>query len=591
MIRACAPGRPITDHQSISSRSPRGRLGHSGYLSPINYHFTVPLVAALARLGVAHAAVTPGSRNTPLALALAQHPAIRDWAHHDERSAAFFSLGLAKATRTPVVVTCTSGTAVAELFPALTEARYGRVPLIALTADRPGNLVGTGAPQTIDQRGIFGPIPKWTGDVEVDADAADPVQLAGAMMAAAIEHPPGPVHLNLRFSEPLVPDGELPIPPPEPGTARMPAPPTRVEVPPDLAALLGGKRLLVICGPQDDPGLADVLTRWATEAGVPIIADPLSLLRAGPHDRSRVVACGDALSWSGFLDRARPEVVLRVGALPTSKPIWSWLADHPEVPQVLVDRTGWDDPTGRTRMVRADPAALFDRLGIEPAPPGWAERWAEADGAAAAALRDAEAALHFPTEPGIARAVAESIPSGSVLHAASSMPIRDLDTMFPSTERRVRITSNRGVNGIDGFLSSGLGIAAAGVGPTYLLAGDLSALHDLTAVATAARLGLPVLIVVINNDGGGIFHLLPQAGFEEAVFERHWGTPHGIDFVASATALGVAAEALTERGALTEAVSRPPDRPRLIELATDRKANVEVHRRLREAVSAAVRDS
>lgn len=476
------------------------------------------------------------------------------------------------------------------MYPALIEARYGRVPLIALTADRPTDLLDTGAPQTIDQRDFFGPNPKWAADVEVEIHPGDPVDLARELVTAALSHPPGPVHLNARFREPLVPVGGLsearhpaqdPLPVPE--LPRLPAGAAG-----DLMKAIDGRRTLVVCGPQDDPDLPRVLGAWAAETGIPIIADPLSRLRAGPHDRSRVVTTGDVLSTAGFWDRAPPEVVLRVGALPTSKPIWTWLEANPAVTQIAIDPTGWRDPTGSITTIRAEPCALFSGIAGAPAPRRWADRWTAADAVAARALSDAARAQPFPNEPGAVRMIAEAIPGGSILHTASSMPIRDVDLMFPSMERSVWITSNRGANGVDGFLSSGLGIAAADLGPTFLLAGDLSALHDLTALATAARLRIPVLIVVVNNDGGGIFHFLPQAGFADEIFEKHWGTPHGLDFVAAAGVFGVPAEPVGDPGDLQAAVADPPDGPRLIEIRTDRRANVGVHTELRAAVAAAL---
>ena len=567
--------------------APRGRLDSWEYRFAIdrNFTFATSLVAALARLGVRHAAVTPGSRNTPLTLALTEH--LRDWSHHDERSAAFFALGLAKATGMPVVVCCTSGTAVAELYPAMIEARYGRVPLVALTADRPTDLLGTGAPQTIDQRDLYATNPKWSADVEAEDDAISPVDLAEELVAAALSHPPGPVHLTVRFREPLIPTG-APAQSDQTPDPRHPPPGVPTDPTESLSESIGGRRTLVVCGPQDDPELPGVLGAWAARTGIPIVADPLSRLRAGPHDRSRVVATGDVLATAGFWDRARPEVVLRVGALPTSKPIWAWLDANPSVAQIAVDPTGWRDPTGSIGHLNADPATLFAGLDTAPAPQDWTDRWTAADAAAARALADTARAQPFPNEPGVVRAMAETIPDGSVLHTASSMPIRDVDLMFPSTERSVWITSNRGANGVDGFISSGLGIAAAEIGTTYLLAGDLSALHDLTALATAARLHIPVLVVVINNDGGGIFHFLPQAGFPDETFERHWGTPHGVDFVAAAEALGVAARQVGDPGELEAAVADRPHGPRLLEVRTDRRDNVGVHSELRAAAAAAL---
>jgi 2-succinyl-5-enolpyruvyl-6-hydroxy-3-cyclohexene-1-carboxylate synthase len=336
--------------------------------------------------------------------------------------------------------------------------------------------------------------------------------------------------------------------------------------------------------------VAAATVRAAAALGFPVLADPQSGLLAGGHDRALVVAAGYALAQDGVLDRLAPEAVLRVGPPCVSKPLTTWLAAHPGVPQVHVDDEEWRDPHGTvSRAVRADAAATLDAIaaaGTAPAPASWAEAWQEAGRAASGAVRDAVAALPFPTEPGVAAAVAEALPDGSLLYAASSMPIRDVALTFAPTPRSIRIASNRGANGIDGFVSSALGAAAAWDGPVVALAGDLSAVHDIGAFATAARLGLPATFVVIDNDGGGIFHFLPQAGFPE-VFERHFGTPQGVDLVALAGALGIPAQRAAGYDDVTEAVAAAPDGPRLLTVETDRSANVEVHRRIAEAVRAA----
>ena len=560
-----------------------------------NYGFTIPLVRALASLGVAHACVTPGSRSTPLALALAEEPGITDWPHHDERSSAFFALGIARVTRFPAVAVCTSGTAAAEFLPAVVEARHGRVPLIVITADRPADLQGVGAPQTIDQAGLFGAAAKWSHDLEPpfpgEAASGLAAALAARLVTATLESPPGPAHLNLRFREPLVPGGPFPADSPEP-PAVLPGRvlPTGAAVA-RLAALVSGRRGLLVCGPQDDPALPAAAAACAAACGFPLLADPLSGVRAGSHDLSRVIACGDPLAAAGWLRHAPPEVVVRVGALPTSKPLWQWLGEHPEVPQVLVDAAGWRDPSATTSlMVRADPAATLAALATaapHPAPAAWLEGWRRAGAAAAAAidrtLRDAP----FPNEPEVVRVLGEALPAGALLAVASSMPIRDVDAFFPARPAPVRLIGNRGAAGIDGFLSTGLGAAAVAGGPAYLLSGDLSALNDLTALGTAARLGVKATIVVVHNDGGGIFHFLPQAAFP-AHFERHWGTPHGLDFVAAAAVFGVDAARVEHRADLAAAVAAGPSGPRLIEVRTDRAANLDLHRRLRRAVEEAL---
>lgn len=558
-----------------------------------NFAFTVTLVDALARLGVEHACITPGSRSTPLALALAEDDRITDWSHHDERSSAFFALGIARTTRRPALIVTTSGTAAAELYPAVVEARYGRVPLIALTADRPFELREVGAPQTIDQQNLFGAVPAWSHDIEVTGaeEPATIAALAARMVALATGTPPAPVHLNLRFREPLVPSGDMPRPAPVAVPEVMPG---RLEPTADqvdrLAALVAGRRGVLVAGPQDDPALPEAAVALARAAGWPILADPLSGLRAGSHDLGPVLAYGDPLAWAGWLERAHPEVVVRLGALPTSKPVGQWLGAHPEVDHLFIEPAGWRDPTASaTTVIRAAPAPTLEALGkamTAPAPAQWAQLWQAADRAAGEAVRRAVQSTPFPNEPAVPPVLAGSLPDPSVLWVASSMPVRDVDAFFGVTRRRIRLLANRGANGIDGFISAGLGSAAVARVPTYLLAGDLSLLHDLNALATAARLDLPVTIVTVNNDGGGIFHFLPQEGHRH--FERHFATPHGLDLTAVASALGMEAAVVDTLDDLTEAVAAPPDRPRMFEVRTDRGKNVTIHRNIRRAVEQAL---
>jgi 2-succinyl-5-enolpyruvyl-6-hydroxy-3-cyclohexene-1-carboxylate synthase len=555
--------------------------------------FTIPLVGALARLGVRHVCITPGSRSTALALAFADEPSVTDWSHHDERSSAFFALGIARTLREPVAIVTTSGTAAAELHPALAEARHSRAALIALTADRPFELRDVGAPQTMDQQGMFGRTVKWAQDIEAAAhvEPARVVALAARLVAEATDVPAGPVHINVRYREPLMPSEQPPEAPDPPALILARRDPSHDAIA-EVAAAAAGRRGMIVVGPQDDPDVLTTAPLLAAAAGWPILADALSGLRCGPHDRSAVVASGDPLAWGGWLDRAVPEFVVRVGAIPTSKPIWQWLESARQVPQVFVEPAGWRDPmASATTVIRADPARTLVALAKAidtPSDPSWLAAWHRADQVAAAAIDGVLERVEFPSEPALARLVGRAAPDRSTLWVGSSMPVRDVDAFLESTDRRVRVMGNRGVNGIDGLISAALGSAAASGDPTIVLAGDLSVLHDLGALATAGRLGIPATIVVVNNDGGGIFHFLPQEGHPH--FERHFATPHGLDFTAVASALGVAAERIDDPEALAEAIAIPAPGPRLLEVRTDRRENVLLHRDLRVAVARAIAD-
>lgn len=556
-------------------------------MSAINATFATKLVDALAALGVRHACITPGSRSTPLALAFADEPAVTDWSHHDERSSSFFALGIARTTGQPVAIVTTSGTAAAELLPALVEARYGRVPLIAITADRPDRLRDVGAPQTIDQRDLFGVMAagSWAVDLTPAQPLPDATRIALALYDAAVGPPPGAAHLNVGFDEPLL---GSPDPSPSAPPRRVAPSPSRVPDTAEIEELLGNRRGMLVVGPQESPGVVEAAVAFASAVRWPIVADTLSGLRAGRHDRSSVVGYGDLLAASGWVSRVEPEAVVRIGALPTSKALWRWMEDA-AVPHVFVEPYGWRDPiAAATVAMPSDPAATLRTLGerVAPTDAQWRDAWMSADEAAGIAVAETLEGTAFPNEPATARILNSALPDTATVWLASSMPVRDVDAFFGTSPKNIRFLANRGANGIDGFISSALGSAAVAGEPTVALSGDLSLLHDLNALVTARRLGVPITIIVINNDGGGIFHFLPQRG--HAHFERHFGTPHGVRFAPVASSLGIEAHEVTDADELGGLLSAAPTGPRLIEVRTDRAENLEVHRRIQEAVRGAV---
>jgi len=582
-------------------------------------------VDELFRAGLHDVAVCPGSRSTPLALALRAHPGIEVRVLPDERAAGFFALGLARASRRAAGVLVTSGTAAANLLPAAVEATLGRVPLVLLTADRPPELRDRGAPQAIDQARLFGVHAKWDAELPLLDGTAETRRhvrsVAGRAVATALAGPAGAVHLNIPFREPLIPVGDLRPPAPDD------AAPTRsftdvVAGPRTLAAaavadladrLAGARRGLIIAGPQDDPALPAALARLADASGFPILADPLSGVRCGLHDRSHVVARGDLLCRAGpWRDAHAPDLVIRFGATPTSKPIMALVADAaPE--QLVVDGDGgYREPALLpTTFVHADAAitadALADAVAGRPAPGGradapsgssWADAWMAADRAADGALRAWLSGVEARGEAFEGAPFAhlgDLLPDGAILWAGSSMPVRDLDAWLPGSARATRPLANRGANGIDGVVSSALGAAAAGVGRVALVVGDLSFLHDLNALAAAKLHALSATIVLLNNDGGGIFSFLPQASADApgvglpAHYEELFGTPHGIDLAPIIGSLGgvhrsIAAGGL--RAALAESLAA--NGVSVLELRTERARNVELHREAAAAVAAAL---
>jgi 2-succinyl-5-enolpyruvyl-6-hydroxy-3-cyclohexene-1-carboxylate synthase len=540
----------------------------------------------LARCGLEHVCTSPGSRNTPILLSLAREPRIRTWSHIDERCSAFFALGAAKAGGRPVAVTCTSGTATANYLPAVVEAYHARVPLIVLTADRPPELRDVGAGQAIDQLKLYGDAVKWFVEVGVDTASAESLrwirQLACRAYWTAASGRPGPVHLNFPLREPLVLDASLPE---DPVPGRAGGRPW-VQLAPSPAVSVATRHVpargVVIAGRQErDPRIGEAAARCAERLGYALLADPLSGAR---HGDTAVATYDVLLREPGFAARVAPEAVIRVGDLPTSKPLRAWLAGLDDVPQLALDPEGaWQDPAAVVSQIEAgDPVAVLDAL-TTPAPdPTWLGAWTAADEAAQRAMT--RAIGDALSEPAVARQLGEHLSTHATLVVASSMPIRDAELYFPAGRPLPRVLSNRGANGIDGTVSTAFGVAAVSDGPVVLLIGDVALAHDVGGLIAARQLGLDLTIVVVNNDGGGIFHFLPVSGESDA-FEEHVATPHGLDFAKAAALYGLDHTRVDTAGELADALGRPG----VVEVRTDRAENLALHRHLADAGLAAVR--
>jgi 2-succinyl-5-enolpyruvyl-6-hydroxy-3-cyclohexene-1-carboxylate synthase len=576
-----------------------------------NAYWSAAFVDELARAGVGDACVCPGSRSTPLAIALANHPAIKVWTHLDERSAAFFALGMAKYARRAIAVLCTSGSAAANFFPAVIEARYARVPLIVLTADRPHELRDTGAPQTIDQIRLYGAHVKWFVEMALPEATPSALRYARAIACRAVAEaaaaPAGPVHLNFPFREPFMPQADDDAPP----SAGAPDRPPHINVddaapaPADdavtaiAADIRACARGLIVCGPNNAADYADAVGRLGAHLGFPILADPLSQVRCGPHDRSTVVDSYDAfLRLEEFARRYVPDVVLRFGALPTSKPLVRYLeGQQAACRQIFVDTSGWNDTALLpARVLHADPGLLCTRLlnelrGYNP-PPGserWCQDWLKIASLARSAIARHLEGLQIPFEGKVFAELAALLPSAAVLYAGNSMPVRDLDTFFPGRTSPVRFMSNRGANGIDGVVSSALGAGANAGVPLVLAIGDLAFYHDSNGLLAARQHRLQATIVLLNNNGGGIFSFLPQADHPQH-FEQLFGTPHGLDFsrFAAVYDAGFTRIATWEdfRCAVGQALKSPG--VNIVEVPTERASNVRLHREVWAAVASAI---
>ena len=546
------------------------------------------------RAGITDVVVAPGSRSTPMTLAAFADARLTHHVHIDERSAAFLALGIGLASGRPAPLVTTSGTAAVEAHPAVVEAHHAAVPMIVCTADRPPELQGIGSPQTIDQQDLFGRSVRLALEVAPAAEADQVLWRSTAAQAvlAAVSDPPGPVHCNLAFREPLL-GAARPLPPGRADGApwhRRAAAPSEADLT-DLQTLVRtADRGLVVAG-RGCAGAASV-TGLADRLGWPVLADPLSGLRAG---RPGVVAAFDPLLRDDAFARAEVvDVVLQFGAAPASKVLQQWLETNGTVRAVVGAGPELPEPgRGADLVVAADPGAVASVLASMLALGGGGDGTSEARARWAAADRTVQAVLDRRlqgrlSEPAVARAVLGSAPAGAAVVVSSSMPIRDVE-WFSAPRDGVTVLANRGANGIDGVVSTAVGVAVTGR-PTVALLGDLAFLHDSNGLLGAADRDIDLTLVVVDNDGGGIFSFLPQAEMLRAsTFETAFGTPHGLDLVAVAEALGARARRVTTSAELAEVVGAP-DGCTVVVVDSNRADNVVEHERLHRAVSEALAD-
>jgi len=542
------------------------------------------LVDELQRCGMTDVVLAPGSRSAPLALAL--HAAeeaglLRLHVRIDERSASFLGLGMAKRSGRPVALVCTSGTAAANFHPAVVEAHESGVPLIVITADRPPELRDTGANQTIDQVKLYGTAVRWSAEIGVPENRPGMVAYWRSLVSRAwglAQAPvPGPVHVNAAFREPLIPDGDETWCEPLDGDATGAWTKVRPATPGSVLHVPPTRRGVLVVG----DGAVNVkrYVAAASMAGWPVLSEPNGNARYGDHALS---SHHFLLGVPEFVERHRPEVVVTLGKPGLSRPLLSLLRRAEEHIVLAPDLAHWPDPVRSATQVAPEveiPVVSGDDV--------WLKSWRAADQAAAAAVDAVLDAVPEVSEPRLARDMAATLPGGSLLFTAASMPIRDLDQVM-RPRRGIRIMANRGASGIDGLVSSAMGAALVHSGRSYALLGDLAFLHDQNGLIMGPRERRPDLaILVVNNQGGGIFSLLPQAALR-GPFERVFGTPHQVDLEAVAAAHGVPYRRLAAAADLPKALAG--DGLRIIEARTDREANAALHADLRKAAQAAVRD-
>ncbi|MRH44781.1 2-succinyl-5-enolpyruvyl-6-hydroxy-3-cyclohexene-1-carboxylic-acid synthase [Aquibacillus halophilus] len=556
--------------------------------------YVANFVDELYRSGLTDVVISPGSRSTPLAMTFAEHPNIQHWVNLDERSAAFFALGMAKQQNRAVAIVCTSGTAAANYYPAIVEAYYSRVPLLVLTADRPHELRDVGAPQAIEQIKMYGEYVKWFHEMALPDDTPSLLEYvrgkASRSINTAVGGNPGPVHLNFPFREPLLPDfsindlwGEQNVSAYHyysDGERRL----NEGQLDFLISQIAEYQNGIIVCGPQMSDGLVKKIIELSKCWCLPIFADPLSQLRAGKHDKENVIEGYDAILKSKQIrDKLNPDFIIRFGAMPVSKPYLLFLKEKKNTLHFVIEHhEGYREPVGLpAQFIFADPILLCQDLmssGRLSFDQNWLKTMLNMNEVTKQSLLQETSEQVF-TEGHIIKYLSESVPDQSIIYVGNSMPIRDMDTFFMNTPKQLKIVANRGANGIDGLTSSALGAAAHGEKVTLII-GDLSFFHDFNGLLLAKQYRVNLTVVLINNNGGGIFSFLPQATNNTEHFEVLFGTPMDIDFEHIVTMYGGNYSNPTSWSEFQQLLAQSHQQAGLsvIEVQTNRSENAEWHR-------------
>jgi len=563
--------------------------------------YIAAFISELVQTGVKDVVVSPGSRSTPIAMLMAEHPDIRLYIQVDERSAAFFALGISKASRKPTALLCTSGTAAANYFPAIVEAKISRIPLVVLTADRPHELRDVGAPQTIDQNHLYGNHVKWFVEMAPPEQSDEIIRYARTVCARAVatslQAPAGPVHLNFPLREPLIPllDNEQLFHQKEraEGYVRIQQATVSLkeseydEYAKHICSVQNG---IIVCGQMDEEDFSKAIVTLAEKLQFPILADPLSQLRSGDHSGDLIID-----TYSTFLlneeakKELKPDLIIRFGSMPVSKVLTNFLKENHAVRQIVVDGgVGWRDPAMlSTEMVYCEEtifceeiAQRVDRaLNFE-----YSQQWRKLNDETKVMLASINQTEDL-SEGKLFYQLAELLPEEATIFVGNSMPIRDLDSFFYFNQKRIKVMANRGANGIDGTISTALG-ASTKKQPFYLIVGDLTFFHDLNGLIAAKLQQLNITILLINNNGGGIFSFLPQAEHPKH-FEQLFGTPLDLDFSKAVAMYGGKFVSTTDWDQFTSTflLDRQDVGLRVIEIVTNRDRNVKEHHNLWKSVS------
>jgi 2-succinyl-5-enolpyruvyl-6-hydroxy-3-cyclohexene-1-carboxylate synthase len=569
--------------------------------------YVANFVDELVCSGVDTVVISPGSRSTPLAILMAEHPELTCYINIDERSAGFFALGIAKSQQKPVALLCTSGTAAANYFPAIVEAKYARVPLLVLTADRPHELRDVGAPQAIDQIHMYGQYAKWFLDLALPEENPGMHRyvrtVAGRAVATAAASPAGVVHLNFPFREPLMPNLNV-----SNLWNKMDERHTYLHIPTTssvisdieinkIAQLIQDETNgLIICGEHNEQDFAKTVQKLSEYLKFPVLADPISKLRAGIHKQEGIITSYNTLlNDPALLEELKPNVVIRFGAMPVSKPLTQMLKKYPDIKQIIVDQGGsYRDPTlNASYLIKCNEIIFCENLMAKVNDRDvtrFYNTWVKCNTVYGEMVDHLLENVTEMFEGKIVRELHKLLPNQCTLFVGNSMPIRDVDTFFGQTNKEITIMSNRGASGIDGVVSTALGASVNSTQPTFLLIGDLSFYHDLNGLLAAKLNHLDLTIILVNNDGGGIFSFLPQSK-EERHFETLYGTPIGLDFSKAVSLYGGMYEKVESWGELHNHFNMIQSYKglKVIEIQTDRKTRVKIHRELLDHVSQEIR--
>lgn len=553
---------------------------------------------------VREAVICPGSRSTRLALSFSRQRGIRTWTLYDERSAGFFALGIAKISCTPVAVISTSGTAAANLLPAIVESKFSRIPLVAITADRPPELRDFGGAQTIDQVRLYGSHVKWFQDMPIAADSLQLLRysrLVGLRASSVAKSPPaGPVHINFSFREPLLPEtpnseSREPNVSNEVFVVGMRRDPNDDELEAAAKGIRHGSRGVIVAGPGEYEGIRGDISSLSRTLGWPVLADSLSNLRQDRSIHGLVRCYPFLLRNKKFRESMAPEWVIRLGGVPTSKDLATFCEG---VSTILLDEGGgWRDPDfSVSRMIHGDlkvsVSTIARTLKNFRRPPKWLSVWKAEDNRieriAAAVMEGVQEPFEGKLFLRLSRILKPYSPLTVVV--GNSMPVRDLDHFFIRGDRDIHLVANRGANGVDGLVSTAMGISAR-EGNVLLILGDVSFYHDMNGLLASKLYGLKATIVVINNRGAGIFSFLAQHSLPKKTFEQLFGEPHDMDFSGVRTIYGGAFTRVADWRSFEKVLSGSIKAPglKVIEFdALDRESNLSLHRRFFEEISSHV---